>query len=50
MPRMQRRPASPVLRAVGDGAIVAGLLFAGYLLLVVAPSAGTFGFDAFGYW
>ena len=41
MPRMQHRPASSVLRAVGDGAIVAGLLFAGYLFLVVAPAAGT---------
>ena len=50
MPDMHRRSASPVLRAAGDGAIVAGLLFAGYLFLVVAPSAGTFGFDAFGYW
>jgi Glycosyltransferase family 87 len=50
MPRMHRRPASPVHRAAGDGAILVGLLFAGYLLLIVAPSAGTFGFDAFAYW
>ena len=50
MPPMPRRSASPVLRAAADGAIVAGLLFAGYLFLVVAQSAGTFGFDAFAYW
>jgi hypothetical protein len=50
MPRMHRRSAPPAFRAVGDGAIVAGLLFAGYLFLVVAPSAGTFGFDSFAYW
>jgi hypothetical protein len=37
-------------RAVRDGAIIAGLLFAAYLFIVVAPSAGTFGFDAFAYW
>jgi hypothetical protein len=47
---MNRRSASPAFRAVGDGAIVAGLLFAGYLFLVVAKSVGTFGFDAFAYW
>ena len=50
MPRMARHPVSPVRRAAGDGAIVAGLLFAGYLFLVVAPATGTFGFDAFAYW
>jgi glycosyl transferase family 87 len=37
-------------RAVRDGAIIAGLLFAAYLFIVVAPSAGTVGFDAFAYW
>lgn len=37
-------------RAVRDGAIVAGLLFTGYLFVVVAPSQGTVGFDAFAYW
>lgn len=37
-------------RALRDGAIVAGLLFAAYLFLVVAPQQGTVGFDAFGYW
>ena len=40
----------PVLRAVRDGAVVAGLLFTLYLFVVVAPSAGTVGFDAFAYW
>jgi Glycosyltransferase family 87 len=50
MPTMHSRPTSSLLRAAGDGAIVAGLLFAGYLFLVVAPAAGTFGFDAFAYW
>ena len=33
-----------------DGAVVAGLLFTFYLFVVVAPSAGTVGFDAFAYW
>ncbi len=37
-------------RAIVDGGIVAGLLFAGYLFLVVGPAAGTFGFDAYAYW
>lgn len=32
------------------GLILAGLLFLAYLFLVVAPVAGTFGFDAFAYW
>jgi hypothetical protein len=41
---------SPLLRAVRDGAVVAGLLFTAYLFVVVAPRAGTFGFDAFAYW
>ncbi len=44
------RLSAPARRAVVDGAVVAGLLFAAYLLLVVAPSAGTFGFDAYAYW
>jgi hypothetical protein len=37
-------------RATRDGLILAGFLFAGYLFLMVAPSSGTFGFDAFAYW
>jgi hypothetical protein len=37
-------------RALRDGAIVAGLLFLGYLCLVVAPSTKTVGFDALSYW
>lgn len=38
------------LRALRDGLGVAGLLFAAYLFFVVAPAAGTFGFDAAAYW
>lgn len=38
------------VRALRDGLAVAGLLFAAYLFLVVAPTAGTVGFDAFAYW
>lgn len=38
------------VRALRDGAVIAGLLFLGYLFLVVAPVAGTFGYDAFAYW
>jgi len=37
-------------RAVRDGLTVAGLLFAIYLFVVVAPTSGTVGFDAFAYW
>jgi len=37
-------------RAVRDGLGLAGLAFAAYLFLVVAPRAGTFGFDAYAYW
>ena len=37
-------------RAIRDGAVVVGLLFLAYLFLIVAPVAGTFGFDAFDYW
>ena len=33
-----------------DGLAVAGLLFAGYLFVVTAPSAQTVGFDAYSYW
>ena len=43
-------PGSPARRALRDGAVLAGLLFAGYLFFVVAPASGTFGFDAFAYW
>ena len=41
---------SPLLRALRDGAVVAGLIFTAYLFLILAPSVGTFGFDAFAYW
>jgi hypothetical protein len=37
-------------RAVRDGAVIAGLLFTAYLFVIVAPQAGTVGFDAFAYW
>jgi hypothetical protein len=43
-----RSPATR--RAVRDGLVIAGLLFAGYLFVVVAPVSGTFGFDAYAYW
>ncbi len=38
------------LRALRHGLTIAGLLFAGYLFVVVAPQAQTVGFDAFAYW
>jgi hypothetical protein len=44
------RPSRAVRRAVRDGLGLAGLVFAGYLFLVVAGRAGTFGFDAYAYW
>ena len=44
-----RRPR-PYQRALRDGLVLAGLLFAAYLFVVVAPTARTFGFDAFAYW
>src|SRR5687768_13410869 len=37
-------------RALRDGAVVAGLLFAVYLFVIIAPVARTFGFDALAYW
>jgi hypothetical protein len=37
-------------RALRDGLAVAGMLFAAYLFVVVAPVAKTVGFDAFPYW
>jgi len=39
-----------VRRALRDGLVLAGLLFGGYLFVVVAPQVKTFGFDAFAYW
>lgn len=41
---------SPARRALRDGLVLAGLLAGGYLFVVVAPQAKTFGFDAFAYW
>ena len=38
------------LRALRDGLGIAGLLFAAYLFVTVAPAAGTLGFDAAAYW
>jgi hypothetical protein len=40
----------PAVRALRDGAIIAGLLFGAYLFVFAAPAAGTFGFDAYAYW
>lgn len=37
-------------RALRDGLVVAGLLFAAYLFFVEAPRTQTVGFDAFSYW
>ena len=37
-------------RALRDGLAIGGLLFAAYLFVIVAPAAGTMGFDAFAYW
>ena len=37
-------------RALRDALGLAGLLFAGYLFAIIAPKAGTVGFDAFAYW
>jgi len=37
-------------RAIRDGLGLAGLVFAAYLFVVVAPQARTVGFDAFAYW
>ena len=45
------RLADPAIRrAVAHGLTLAGLLFAAYLFVVVAPAAGTLGFDAYAYW
>ena len=48
LPFVPRSPATR--RALRDGLVIAGLLFAGYLFVVVAPVSGTFGFDAYAYW
>jgi hypothetical protein len=54
---MERRPIAWGIgrtsfrgRAIRDGAAIAGLLFAAYLFVIVAPAAQTVGFDAFAYW
>jgi hypothetical protein len=38
------------VRAVRHALSAVGLVVAGYLLFVVAPTVGTFGFDAWAYW
>ncbi len=43
-------PRSRLLLPLRHGLILAGLLVLGYLFTVIAPVAGTFGFDAFAYW
>jgi hypothetical protein len=44
------RAGTAYRRAFRDGLGIAGLLFAVYLFVIVAPTAGTVGFDAFAYW
>jgi hypothetical protein len=48
--RIRDRLTAPRWRALRDGAVLAGLLFAAYLFLVVAPQAQTVGFDALSYY
>jgi hypothetical protein len=48
--RMRDRLTAPRWRALRDGAVLAGLLFAAYLFLIVAPQAQTVGFDALSYY
>ncbi len=43
-------PRPALQRALRDGLVVAGLLFLAYLFAIIAPVAGTVGFDAFAYW
>jgi Glycosyltransferase family 87 len=43
-------PATLRRRALRDGLVLAGLFFAAYLFVVVAPRVRTFGFDAYAYW
>lgn len=37
-------------RAISHGLILGGLIISGWILLVLAPATGTFGFDAYAYW
>jgi len=52
LPFVPRSPATrrAMRRALRDGLVIAGLLFAGYLFVVVAPVTRTFCFDAYAYW
>ncbi len=45
-----RKSPRPFQRALRDGLVIAGLMFAAYLFIIVAPATRTFGFDAFAYW
>ena len=40
----------PIRRALRDGAVLAGLVFALYLLLVAAPAKNSMAFDVVAYW
>jgi hypothetical protein len=48
MPVAARQAA--LVRALRHGLSASGLMVVGYVLLIVAPRLGTFGFDAFAYW
>ncbi len=48
--RLQVRFSDTRVRALRDGAVVAGLLFLAYLFVVIGPQAKTVGFDALSYW
>ena len=50
VPRVPDPRLAVIVRGLRDGLTVAGLLFGAYLFGVIAPAAGTFGFDARSYW
>jgi hypothetical protein len=50
VPRVPDPRLDRISRGLRDGLAVAGLLFGAYLFVVIAPAAGTFGFDARSYW
>jgi len=43
-------PRPEARHALFHGLVLAGLLFLGYLFVVLAPAVGTFGYDAWAYW